>query len=76
MSFAEWLTSRQDRTDNAGELARRANRDDGAPAGHATYEAWQAHLRGRGAGEDALDALAAGWDEFKRRTRPGADSAW
>jgi hypothetical protein len=69
------LGSQHKRTDNVGELARRASREGGAPAGDATYEAWQAHLRDRGAGEDALDALAEGWDEFKGGTRPEAGPA-
>ncbi len=73
MSFSEWLESQQKRTDSVGELARRASREGGAPAGDAPYEAWQAHLLG--AGEDALDALAEGWDEFKGGTRPPADAA-
>ena len=62
--FTRWLAGQKDRADDVGNLANEAVRDNSWPKSASTRDAFESHLRMRGAGYKAIGALHEAWKEY------------
>lgn len=73
-TFYGWLMKQTRRNSPTGDIARDVEADANFPGEGDTFQVYRKHLEKMGACDDAMEALAGAWRDYKRAQRKGGDA--